>query len=167
MKQLLALFFVSLFLATARAQLPITASAPAADCQFYIWADDSFELLINGKKTWQADDYEHVVQKTIPLRPGDVLVVSVTDKQGGPGGGFAAVILRDNAVLVSSKDFHYTVKPAVDFTTSPDMQNLRMPDLQPLNRSFGLGPEKQPKKAWTQKSDRKFGQVHFKYVVPK
>jgi hypothetical protein len=167
MNRILTLFIASLVLATARAQLPTSPLAPATDCQFYIWADDSFELFINGKMTWKADDYEHVVQKSIPLRPGDVVVVSVTDKQGGPGGGFAAVILRDNGVLASSKDFHYTVNPPPDFTTSPNVQNVRLPDMAPLQRSFGLGPEKQPKKAWSQKSDRKFGVVHFKYVVPK
>ena len=46
------------------------------------------------------------------------------------------------------------------------MQNLRVPDLEPLQRSFGLGPDKQPKKGWTQKSDRKYGVVHFKYGIP-
>ena len=156
-----------LLLTSSRAQLPSATPAPATDCQFYIWADDSFELFINGTLTWKADDYEHTVQKTIPLRPGDVVVVSVTDKQGGPGGRFAAVILRANAVLASSKDFRYTVKPQPGFTASPSMENLRMPDLQSCQLSFGLGPEKQPKKAWSQKPDHKYGVVHFKYVVPK
>ena len=43
-----------------------------------------------------------------------------------------------------------------------------MPEFKPdLQRSFGLGPNMQPKFAWTQKSDRNFAIVHFKYIVPK
>ena len=164
MKKIAALLATSFLFATVQAQTLPTA-APATDCQFHVWADDSFELFINGKLLWSASEHENVVQKTIPVRRGDVLVFSVTDKQGGPGGRFAALILRDNAVLASSKDFRYTVNPVPGLTTSPSVQNLRMPDLEPLQKSFGLGPERQPKKAWTQKSDRKFGVVHFKHVV--
>jgi hypothetical protein len=150
----------------ARAQSPNATPTPATPCQFHILADDSFELFINGKPTWQASDYQHVLQKELPLRRGDVVVVTVTDKDGGQGGAFAAVLLRDNALLASSKDFRYTVAAPADFTTSPSLLNLRVPELTPLQRSFGLGPDKQPKRAWTQKSDRKYGVVHFKYVVP-
>ena len=144
MNKILTLFVSLLLLATIRAQLPSATPAPATDCQFHIWADDSFELFINGKLTWKSDDYEHIVQKTIPLRGGDVVAVTVTDKQGGPGGRYAALIIRGNAVLASSKDFRYSVNPTSDFTINPNIQNLRVPDLEPLQRSFGLGPDKQP-----------------------
>ena len=150
----------------AHAQSPKDPSASATPCQLHILADDSFELFINGKPAWQASDYQNVLHKEFSLRRGDVVVVSVTDKQGGQGGTFAAVLLRDGALLASSKDFRYTVTAPADFTTNPSLQNLRVPELTPLQKSFGLGPDKQPKRAWTQKSDRKYGVVHFKYVVP-
>ena len=166
MKQVLLVFAACFASLIAHAQLPKTPSSPAAACECYILADDSFELFINGKLTWHASDYQNVVQKTLSLRRGDVVVVSVTDKQGGLGGMFAAVILRDDAVLASSKDFRYTVEPRPDFTTNRSLLNLRVPDLTPFQKSFGLGPDKQPKQAWSQKSDRQYGLVHFKYVVP-
>ena len=165
MNRILTFLTTLLLLTSAKAQTPAATPAPATDCQFHVLADDSFELFINGKLTWKSDDYQNIVQKTIPLRRGDVVVFSVTDKQGGPGGCFAALIVRANAILASSKDFRYSVKPTSDFTTSTSIQNLRMPDLEPLKRSFGLGPDKQPKRAWTQKSDRTFAVAHFKYVV--
>lgn len=142
-----------------------SSSSTATDCQFYISADDSFELFINGQLTWKASEYDKVSQKTIPLRQNDVVVISVTDNQGGPGGHFAALLLRKNEVLASSKDFRYTVKPSADFKTNPSIQNLKAPDFVSLELSFGLGPKRQPKKAWTQKSDHNTGTVHFKYVV--
>ena len=149
-----------------RAQSPTDASSPATAQQLHILAADSFELFVNGTPTWQASDYQNVLHKELQLKRGDVLVIAVTDKQGGQGGTFAAVILRDNALLASSKDFRYTVEAAPDFTTSASVQKLRVPDLNPLSLSFGLGPDKQPKRAWTQRSDREYGVVHFKYVVP-
>ena len=161
-KPLLLIAASLLLLAAAHAQTP-----PSLDCEFFVSADDSFELFINGESTWKSGDYQNVVKKTIPLRRGDVVVFTVTDQQGGLGGHFAAVILRDNEVVASSKDFRYTVDPAPGFTTSPSVQKLRAPDLEPLQKSFGLGPEKQPKRAWTQKSDRNFAVVHFKHVVSK
>jgi hypothetical protein len=161
------LFLTTLLIpAFVHAQAPRSPSTPATTCRVHILADDSFELFINGKLEWKASDYENVIHKELPLRRGDVVVVSVTDKQGGQGGIFAAIILRNNAVLASSKDFRYAVEASSDFSTNPSLQNLRVPDLTPLQKSFGLGPEKQPKRAWTQKSDRKYGVVHFKYVVP-
>jgi hypothetical protein len=166
MHKTLLILAVILFSSLAGAQSPNADANPASACQLHILADDSFELFVNGKSAWVGDDYQKVLHKELSLRRGDVLVVSVTDKQGGPGGSFAAVLLRDNAVIASSKDFRYTVNPAAGFTTSASLQNLRMPDLTPLQKSFGLGPEKQPKQAWSQKSDRKYGVVHFKYVVP-
>ena len=161
------LFLTALLISVlAHAQSPKDPSASATPCQLHILADDSFELFINGQSAWQASDYQNVLHKEFSLRRGDVVVVSVTDKQGGQGGTFAAVLLRDGAVLASSRDFRYTVAAPADFTTNPSLQNLRVPELTPLQKSFGLGPDKQPKRAWTQKSDRKYGVVHFKYVVP-
>ncbi len=165
MKTFLLAIATALFLAFAHGQTP-PGAPPASDCPVYILADDSFELFINGKPEWKESDYQNIVQKTLSLRRGDVVTVTVTDIQGGLGGSFAVLILRGNATLASSKDFRYTVKPPPDFATSPSLQGLRTPDLEPLPKSFGLGAEKQPKKAWTQKSDRKFGEVHFKYVIP-
>lgn len=148
------------------AQSPSPNGRVVGDCQFYVWADDSFEMFINGQPVWDASDYQNVVQKSIPISRGDVLTISVTDKQGGIGGRFAILIINDDKVLASTQDFRYTVNPPPQFTTSASMQNLRVPQFEPSLKSFGLGPDKQPKMAWTQKSDRKFGTVHFKYVVP-
>lgn len=162
------LSFVALLVVTiAQGQVTAQPSSPATDCEVYISADDNFELFVNGKPTWKGDDYANVLKTTIPLQGGDVIVVTVTDKQGGPGGHFAGVVLRGNTVLATSKDFRYSVEPAPGFATNTSMQNWRSPSLEPLPLSFGLGPERQPKKAWTQKSDRKFGVVHFKFVVPR
>ena len=166
MKKLLLLLASLLVSTISQGQVTAPPPSPAKDCEFHISADDSFELFVNGRPTWKGDDYAHVLKSTIPLHGGDVIVITVVDKQGGPGGHFAGVILRGNNLLATSKDFRYSVEPTPGFATSPNMQNWRSPSLDPLPLSFGLGPERQPKKAWTQKSDRKFGVVHFKFVVP-
>ncbi len=162
----LALLFATVLCMTSALAQSAKNLAPAGDCEFYISADDSFELFINGKSTWKASDYDKVVQKKIPLQHGDVVAVTVTDQQGGLGGHFAAVILRNDTVLASSKDFRYTVDPPADFATSPSLQKLRTPAFDVLPLSFGLGAKRQPKKAWSQKSDRNSGMVYFKFVVP-
>lgn len=161
---LLAIGAIGMNLTAAHAQTP-PVSAPPIDCDFHVWGDDRFELFINGQLAWSDADWGKILKKTVPLRKGDVVVFTVTDDQGGPEGGFAAVIIRDNVALASSKDFRYTVNPPAGFTTDSSIHNLRVPDLDILKMSFGLGPDKQPKKAWTHTSDRKFGVAHFKYVV--
>lgn len=163
MKKLFALLVSLFWIGNAFAQSP----TPTPDAEFHIWADDSFEVFVNGTSTWKGDDYTNTLKKTVPLRGGDVVIVTVTDKQGGAGGGFAAILLRGKAVVATTKDFRYSVNPSRDFTTNASTQGLRSPDLEPLQRSFGLGPDLQPKKAWTQKSDREYGVVHFKFVVPR
>lgn len=165
-KHLLAI--VALFVVTiAQGQVTAPASAPATDCEFYVSADDSFELFVNGKPAWKGDDYANVLKTILPLKAGDVVVITVVDKQGGAGGHFAGVVLRGNSVIATSKDFRYSVEPDPGFATNTSLQNWRSPSLESLPLSFGLGPERQPKKAWTQKSDRQFGVVHFKFVVPR
>jgi hypothetical protein len=160
----LILFFATVLCMTSALAQSTTTSA--TDCQVYVSADDSFELFINGKLVWKDSQYDKVIQKPLPLQRGDVVTITVTDQQGGLGGHLAAVILRSDTVLASSKDFRYTVDPATDFKTNPSLQNLRSPALEPLPLSFGLGAKKQPKKAWIQKSDRNAGMVYFKFVVP-
>jgi hypothetical protein len=160
----LVLFFATaLCITSALAQSP---QSSATACQVYVSADDSFELFVNGTSAWKDSQFDKVVNKTILLKRGDVVTVTVTDQQGGQGGHFAAVLLRGESVVASSKDFRYTVDPAADFKTSSNIQGLRAPALETLQLSFGLGAKKQPKKAWTQKSDRNTGMVYFKLVMP-
>ena len=166
MTRLLLFLTAWLMSSFAAAQSPGANGVPASACELHILADDEFEVFVNGKSTWKASDYENVLKKPLPLQRGDILVISVTDKQGGLGGMLATVLLRNNAVLASTKDFRYTVNPTADFMTIRSLQGLRSPDFEPLHKSFGLGPEMQPKRAWSQKSDQKYGTVHFKYIVP-
>ena len=142
------------------------ATDTSMKCKVLLHADDKFEFFVNGNSVWSGSDYQKILQKEISLRKGDVIVVRVTDLQGGKGGLFAIVIKYSNKVLLRTRDFRYSVDPPDDFLTSSNLKGTRVSDLGRLALSFGLGRSEQPKKAWTHRSDRMHGVVAFKCIVP-
>ena len=172
MKTLLLLILVAVLPCITIAQAPSTpqplvptnAQQPV-ECQVYLYCDDLGELFINGVSALKATDYERVFDAKLPLKRGDIITASVTDKQGGPGGFWAILILKNNIPLAASKDFRYTTAPKPDWRTNSSLDGFRQPQLSPL-KNFALGTAKNPQRAWSQPSDRHFATLHFKYVIP-
>ena len=138
----------------------------ATKYKVFLNADDKFEFFVNGNMIWSGGGWRNIHQKEILLKKGDIIVVRVTDFDGGPKGMFAIIIKSlSNKTLLKTKDFRYSVNPPANFSTSPDLKETRTPDLDRLSLSFGLGKLDQPKKAWTHRSDRMHGVVYFKCIV--
>ena len=172
MKTLLSLLLLSFLPCVSSAQTQTTPQPLASksaqepvECQVYLYCDDEGELFINGVSALKATDYQRTFEAKLSLKRGDIITASVTDKQGGPGGFWAILILKNNVPLAASKDFRYTTAPNPDWRTNPSMDGFRQPQLSPLKK-FALGNAKNSQRGWSQPSDRHFATLHFKYVVP-
>lgn len=65
---------------------PIEKSADKpAQGTFHIKADELSQVYINGKKVMDTTSHRQVFKKEVTLEPGDVLVISYTNKGGGGG----------------------------------------------------------------------------------
>ena len=163
MKKILSLAIFATIACIASAQVPATEKL--IDCQIYLYCDDEGELFVNGLPVIKATDYQRVFESKVPLKRGDIITATVKDKQGGPGGFWAILVLKNNAPLAASKDFEYTTAPNPDWRTNPALTGFKKPRLSRLD-NFALGNAKNPQRAWSQQADRNFETLHFKFVVP-
>jgi hypothetical protein len=167
-KDLNSLGLLSSKTAKMPAPLPDTAKqgvAPQPDFVIYAVADDEFQLFINGTKILSARDRFNAQSTKFALARGDVITAIVKDDQGGQSGVFGLVIFKGNRDVISTAQFKYTAKePAKDWATSKSMDGFRTPKI--FVGKVGMGSERSPRFAWSQKPDQVYGIVYFKYVVP-
>lgn len=74
---------------------------------FYIKADEFSQVYINGKRVIETTNHRKVFKTDMTLKPGDVLVVSYTNKSGG--GGVTAGYLHSNGIGYSTQSSKWRV----------------------------------------------------------
>lgn len=158
-----AIFMLGLMAASIMS--PQLLAAELGMCHVFMLCDDEGELFVNGKSVLKANDYQRTFTAQVVIQSGDVLAATVTDKQGGSGGFWSILILRDDKTLVASKDFSYNVAPNPDWKTDVAMKGFKKPRLS-LLKDRAMGNVKKPDKAWSQEVDRTYGTLNFKCVVP-
>lgn len=147
-------------------KLPGKAMEEATECQIYMYCDDMGELYVNGTSILRSADWttSHAVKH--PLKKGDVITANVTDKQGGPGGRFAIVILKNEVPIVTAKNFRYATEGKGDWQTNPAIIGFKKPNLTPLTSMALPGGVKNVQSAWAEKKDGNIATIYFKCVVP-
>ena len=133
-------------------------------CKVYLFCDDTGELFVNGRLILKATNWTKPFETDLDLKRGDIITVTVTDAQGGPGGAFSILVMRESKTFLDVKDFRYAVKTDPDWKETPSMSDFRRPDFFPLT-TISMGNAKNLQKAWTTPKDRRFGTIYFKSVV--
>ena len=141
----------------------------AAKCSVHVLADDRFEMFVNGKSVWKAASWDKAVSQEIMIKPEDVVVFAVTDDQGGKGGALSVDIVRGFAMIATTRNFLYTPDQSPELLSMKKVGGLKAPVFSPLPkaRSFGLGKEKEPDKAWSKKVDQDHATIYFRWVADK
>ena len=132
--------------------------------QAHVYCDDVGELFVNGSSVLKMDNWTKPFEVPLKIAKGDVITALVKDAQGGPGGAFSILVLRDDKVFLDVKDFRYATNPKPDWQTNPSMAGFRWPEFSPLT-TISLGNAKNLQKAWTEPRDQRFGTIYFKTVV--
>ncbi|WP_367871783.1 hypothetical protein [Luteolibacter sp. Populi] len=150
--------------------LALKAQEPdAAKCTVHVLADDRFEMFVNGKPVWKAASWDKAVSQDVMIQAGDVVVFAVTDDQGGKGGALSVVIVRGFAVAATTRNFLYTPVQSPELLSAKKVNGLKAPEFSPLPkiRSFGLGKEREPAKAWSKNVDQDHATIYFRWVADK
>ncbi len=140
------------------------AEETASQYHAHVYCDDVGELFVNGNLVLKMDNWTKPFEAALKLKKGDVITAIVKDAQGGPGGAFSILVLRDNKNFLDVKDFRYATDPKPGWQTNPSMAGFRRPEFSPLT-TISLANVKNLQKAWTEPKDRRFGTVYFKTIV--
>jgi len=132
--------------------------------QAHVYCDDVGELFVNGNSVLRMDNWTKPFEVALEIKKGDVITAIVKDAQGGPGGAFSILVLRDDKNFIDIKDFRYATDPKPDWQTNPSMAGFRWPEFSPLT-TISMGNAKNLQKAWTDPKDRRFGTIYFKTIV--
>ena len=130
----------------------------------FMFADDWATVRVNGNEVLFAA-FPETKNTKVNLRKGDIITISVEDRQGGKGGALRAYLFQGNSAVVTSADFRYQEAPDRSWMTTPSMFGFKSPQVKKIGNAV-LENVKNVEEVWAQPQDQKFARLFFKYVMP-